>query len=95
MPFTSLVDLVFYTLQGLILAHVILSWLGQIGPRPRWLRHPVVRWVDDAGFRLLRPVRRVLDRLGVSGLTGGWDFSPVVAFFVLGWLHSLVARLIW
>ena len=46
----------------IILAGVILSWVA-CGPRPRWMYHPLVRWLEDTSFALVRPFRRMLDRI--------------------------------
>jgi len=84
----SAVNLIFFTAEGLMLAHIILSWLRVGAGEVAWIRHPVVLWIDDAGDRLLRPFRRLFDALGVSRLTGSLDLSPILAFAVVRWLHG-------
>lgn len=86
----QLVDVAFYAVEGLILAHVILSWLYAARSRPRWIYHPITMWIDDAGRRILRPFRRILDRVGVSRMTQPIDLSPMLALFFLSWVQRQV-----
>src|SRR5262249_49830700 len=85
-----LVDLSFYFLEGLILGHVILSWLYTARSRPRWIYHPVTMWIDDTGRRILRPFRTILDRIGVSRMTRPIDLSPMLALLVIVWVRDQV-----
>ena len=88
-----LVDLLFNTVQALILVHVVVSWLRLAREPPRWLDHPVILWCDQLGFLFLRPFRLVFDRLGVTTATGV-DLSPILAFIVLRALQFLVVYLL-
>jgi uncharacterized protein YggT (Ycf19 family) len=92
MMLVNLIDLVFYAAQGLMLAHIILSWMRLSPSRPNWIYRPVAVWIDDAGDALLRPFRVIFDRLGISRATGGIDFSPILAFIVVRFLHGLAIR---
>jgi YggT family protein len=87
-------DLVHYIFQALwliILADVILSWILAV-QRPRWAYHPVVRWIQEIGFQILRPFRRLLDRLGIR--TGPIDFSPMIAILALQVIEMVVHRIL-
>jgi YggT family protein len=82
----------FWFIQLVVLAHVILSWVIMV-QRPRWMYHPVVRWVEDTAFQILRPFRLLLERIGLR--TGPIDFTPLVALLVLGFVADLLKRVVW
>jgi uncharacterized protein YggT (Ycf19 family) len=90
----SFIDLAFWLVQLVILAHVIMSWVIMV-QRPRWMYHPLVRWVEDTSFRILRPFRQLMAAVGLGRMP--IDFSPFVAIIVLqllvGLLRSIVIRL--
>jgi YggT family protein len=86
-----LVHYIFSLLWWIILADVILSWVLAV-QRPRWAYHPLVRWVQEIGFQILRPFRRLLERLGLR--TGPIDFSPMVAILALQVIEMFVHRLL-
>ena len=66
-----------------------LSWLRIGAARIPWLRHPVVLWIDNAGGRLLRPGRRLLEAVGLKRLTRPIDLSPMLSLTLLQLLHRL------
>jgi len=89
-----LVDLAFNTVQALMLAHVVCTWL-RLGREPsRWLYHPVILWADQLGFLFLRSFWRLFECLGLNSVIGGLDFFPVVAFFVVRLLQWLTIYLL-
>jgi YggT family protein len=65
-----------------LLVRVIGSWFG-VSPYARWMRP--VRWLTDW---ILIPIQRVLPTMGP------FDLSPIVAYFALMLLRSLVLGLI-
>ena len=67
-----LVHAVFWVLQLLVLARVIISWV----PVNRY--HPLVRVIHDLTEPMLRPFRALL-RVGAGGI----DFSPLILLLVL------------
>jgi YggT family protein len=72
----------FNLVQFAILVRVIASWFG-VSEYRSWMR-PVVlltNWI-------IVPLRRVLPPLGP------FDLSPLVAYFLLGFLESLVMRML-
>lgn len=62
----------------LILATVIISWLGQ-----SW-RHPIIPLIYQLTEPVLLPLRRLLPT------AGGFDFSPIVALITIQFLRLLV-----
>lgn len=72
----------FALLQIALLVRVIASWV-RANPYGRW-----VRWSVALTEWLLAPLRRVIPPLGMI------DLSPLIAYFLLGILESLVLRLI-
>ncbi len=62
----------------LILATVIISWLGQ-----SW-RHPIIPLIYQLTEPVLLPLRRLLPAVG------GFDFSPIVALIAIQFLRLLV-----
>jgi len=89
-----LVNLLFLTLEGMMVAHITLGWLRIGAYRIPWLRQPVVLWIDNAGEQLLRPGRRLLEAVGLKRLTRPIDLSPILSFTLLQWLHRLVLILV-
>jgi YggT family protein len=87
----TLVHYLFQLLWWIVLADVILSWVLAV-QRPRWAYHPAVRLVQEIAFQILRPFRRLLDRLGLR--TGPIDFSPMVAILALQVIEIFVIRLL-
>ncbi len=77
-----LVELAYKVLVAALLARVIGSWIGRFR-YSRWLRpaYALTDWVID-------PIRRVMP------LVGGWDLSPLVAWFVLWLLKSFVVNVV-
>jgi len=74
----GIIHLVFWLLQVLVLARVIISWI-------RVDRHnPVVRFIYDTTEPMLRPLRRIA-RVGSAGI----DFSPLILLLLL-WIAERV-----
>jgi YggT family protein len=65
-----------------LLVRVIGSWFG-VSPYARWMRP--VRWLTDW---ILVPIQRILPTMGPI------DLSPLVAYFALMLLRSLILGLI-
>ncbi|MBA3644630.1 MAG: YggT family protein [Gemmatimonadaceae bacterium] len=72
---------VFSVLRIAIIVSVIASWLP-ISPFSRW-----IRWSHRLSEPLLRPVRQFVPTLG------GFDFSPIITYFVLGLIESAILRI--
>jgi len=68
----------FAALEVLILGRVLMSWLN-----PRF-EGPVGRLLYEATEPILAPIRRILPSTGMI------DFSPIVAFLVIGLFAAAV-----
>ena len=79
--FIMLVQLTFGILRLALLIVVIVSWLP-ISPFSPW-----VRWAFVVTEPFLRPLRAILPRLGA------FDISPLVAYFLLGFVESFFIRM--
>ena len=79
----QVVRLIFWVLQLLVFARVIISWV-RVDPY-----HPAVRFIHQATEPMLRPFRRVL-RVG----SGGLDFSPIILLFVLWIAQRIIITLL-
>jgi YggT family protein len=73
-----LLALIFDVYSLVVLAAVVLSWIG-LGPD-----HPLVRSTGALTEPLLQPIRRVLPAVG------GFDLSPVVLLVALRLLRSIL-----
>ena len=76
----SLVAMLLWTYFVLIIAEVILSWVGQ------HFRHPIVPLIYQLTGPVLRPVRRIIPPIA------GIDLSPLVALIVIRFLLLLIGR---
>ncbi len=85
MPIIELVDKAFQIYSFLILARIIMSWITVPDTPPLDV---VVRFINDVTEPYLGVFRRLLPMVGVGG--AGIDFSPIIAFFVLGLIRGLV-----
>ena len=75
------VTAVFSILRIAIIVSVVASWLP-ISQFSRW-----VKWSHKLSEPMLRPVRQFIPSLG------GFDFSPLVVYFLLGLIESAVLRI--
>jgi YggT family protein len=79
--FPLLVRWTFNILKVALIVRVISSWLP-ISPYSGW-----IRWSYALSEPFLAPLRRVIPAFG------GFDFTPILAYFILGFLESLLLRL--
>lgn len=83
-------------LSWILIAYIILSWLElwrQMSPRsaPRIsTANPIVRFIERVAHTVLSPIRRVVEPYQRGY---GIDFSPFIAFLLIGLLRSWVSRL--
>lgn len=82
MPVIGLVQLLFDLYIIVLLVRVLLSWV-QIDPR-----NPIVNLIHQLTEPLLAPIRNLLPQ------SGGMDFSPMVAFFVVLIAEQIVLTLL-
>ena len=74
----KLIDTVFNILQIVIIVRVVLSWISH-NPSNQFIR--IIYQVSEP---ILKPIRKILPITGM-----GFDFSPIVAFFLLGLLKKI------
>ena len=87
MPIIELVDKAFQIYIYLLLARIILSWI----PLPdNPALNTAVRFIYDVTEPFLGLFRRLLPMASFGGM--GIDFSPIIAFFVLGLLREVVLQ---
>ncbi len=79
--FQLLVRWTFNILKVALIVRVISSWLP-ISPYSAW-----IRWSYALSEPFLAPLRRIVPAFG------GFDFTPILAYFILGFLESLLLRL--
>jgi YggT family protein len=79
--FPLLVRWTFNILKVALIVRVISSWLP-ISPYSGW-----IRWSYALSEPFLAPLRRIVPAFG------GFDFTPILAYFILGFLESLLLRL--
>lgn len=81
-----LVNLLYWTLSILMLAHVIFS-LARVSPYHPTLG-PFVQFVHRATEPILTPVRNMI------GTSMGLDFSPMIVLFGVSILRNIIFRLL-
>lgn len=79
----SLIILALEIYQWMIIARAILSWVPSV---PRY--HPIVRFLHNVTEPVLAPLRRLLP----PEKTGYIDFTPLLVFFFIGFLTSVLAK---
>jgi YggT family protein len=82
MAIIGFVQLLFDLYVIILLARVLLSWV-QVDPR-----NPIVNLINQLTEPLLAPIRNLLPQ------SGGMDFSPMVAFFVVLITEQVVLTLL-
>ncbi len=80
--FALLVSWLFDFVRIAILVRVISSWLP-ISPYSKW-----IRWSYTVSEPILRPLRQVIPSLGMI------DITPIIAYFLLGFIQGAALRLI-
>ena len=89
-----LIDAIVQFYRFVLIAQVILNWLVTIGAVDRYNR--IVVAVGDTLYRLtepvLRPVRNMLDRVGLT--INGIDLSPLIVFFLLGFIPEFLYEIL-
>ncbi|HAR61962.1 MAG: YggT family protein [Candidatus Margulisiibacteriota bacterium] len=79
----NIVSYVFQALYYLLIARVILSWI------PHNPSHPIVQLLYTLTDPILEPFRKLLPSSSM-----GIDFSPIIAFIVLGLVQNLILGLL-
>jgi YggT family protein len=95
MGLIALVHLAFQLLSYLIIAGVILSMVRIAVRGAGWLYSPAVSWIIEITDRILRPFRKLIERLIPAARTLPIDFSPLVALLTLNLLDQLIINLLW
>jgi YggT family protein len=80
------VDLVFNIMEYAILARVLLSWI----PLPNNLFTRLLYQITEP---ILGPVRSLLNKSAIGG-NSMLDFSPIVAFILIGLVRNIILRLL-
>ena len=75
----KLIDNTFNLLQMLIIIRVVLSWI------PHDPYNQLIQLLDQVTDVILKPIREILPLQSV-----GVDFSPIVAFFLLGFVKKFL-----
>ena len=75
----NIINNVFNLLQMLIMARVFLSWISH---NPS---HQFIQLLYQVTEPILKPIREILPMQGM-----GMDFSPIAAFFLLGFVKKLL-----
>jgi YggT family protein len=91
----ALIDLACQLLSYFIIAGVILSMVRVAVRGGGWLYSPAVSWIIEMTDRILRPFRKLIERLIPAARTVPIDFSPLVALLTLNLLEPLILRLLW
>ena len=91
----ALVQLAFQLLSYLIIGGVILSMVRIAIRGAGWLYSPAVSWIIEMTDRILRPFRKLIERLFPAARTLPIDFSPLVALLTLNLLNQLIINLLW
>ncbi len=83
MGLVTLVNIAFEVYMALMMARILLSWV----------RHnpyqPVIRFIYEVTEPVLGFFRRIIPPIGMI------DISPIIAFLVLGFVRSLIIRVIY
>ena len=79
----QVIDMVFNILQIIIIVRVILSWISH-NPSNQFIR--IIYQVSEP---ILKPIREILPITGM-----GFDFSLIVAFFLLGLLKKILLSVV-
>ncbi len=80
--FRLLVSWTFSILKIALLVRVVSSWLP-ISPYSKW-----ISWSFRLSEPILAPLRRVVPTLGA------FDITPIIAYFLLGFIQSFMMRLV-
>jgi len=80
----DVVDVVLTLFIYVIVIRVVLSWI--IRPNPYAAPNPVLHFLSAVTDPLLRPLRRILPRLGPL------DLSPMAAILILLFIKTFVLR---
>ncbi len=75
-------------LDYLILARVFLSWL------PFGRDNPIIRFIYALTEPILAPIRNMLQKSPLGGPGMIIDFSPIIAFFLIRLVLSIIGRLL-
>lgn len=81
-----ILNMAFTVYRWLLIARILMSWLPVSGSNP--VINAVTNFIYEVTEPFLEPFRRLIPIS--SGMPV--DFSPIIAFFVLGLIQSLVLR---
>jgi YggT family protein len=76
----QVLNIIFTMVEFVIIAAALVSW---VSPDPR---NPIVQFL----YRFTEPIFRPLRRIIPPRLTGGLDFSPLLAILILIFIRALI-----
>ena len=81
-----ILNMAFSVYKWLLIARILMSWLPVSGSNP--LVNSATNFIYEVTEPFLAPFRKLIP------MNSGIDFSPIIAFFVLGLIQSLVLKFI-
>lgn len=82
------VDVLFKIMEYAILARVLITWL----PIPR--DNQIIRLLYQITEPILGPVRNIVNKSAL-GRNMMIDFSPVIAFLIIGLVRNIIIEILW
>jgi uncharacterized protein YggT (Ycf19 family) len=90
----ALIDLACQLLSYFIIAGVILSMVRVAVRGGGWLYSPAVSWIIEMTDRILRPFRKLIERLFPAARSWPIDFSPLAALLALNFIQVLIRSIL-
>ena len=76
------IDIFFELFKIILLIRVVLSWISHNKV------HPIINIIYQITYPILLPFRNMINPIG------GIDFSPIIVFFLISYMHGLIIKLI-
>lgn len=81
------VQFIFYIINLLVLARILMSWLPMAGIQIDYY-NPIVQFLVQSTDIFLEPFRRLIPPMG------GLDFSPIIAILAINFVGDFIVQLL-
>ena len=82
MVIQKIIYFIFELINIFLITRIVLSWI----PHNRY--HPIINFIYKISDPFLLPFRNMINPIG------GIDFSPIIVFFLISYMHGLIIKLI-